>query len=659
MPLHLARTVFSSIRSSLRYRHRREELSEEALLPPWATERVTCGAEGKRVYTLEHGSGLKAYVVESRDGGVSYCVNEPEYSPEDLKTVVRAISEGVRKGVNPLSTVNLLNPRNLEEYLLAKVSSGLGKVYPLLIDGMIEELAMNRPGEPVHVFHRSLAYWVPSNVVLAEPEASRVVLSMSNMISKPLSPAFPMAEGATRDGLRFALTLGDEVTPRGSSFVIRKMPSRPFSVPELIREGLLTDREASYLWFLLENRAFIMIIGGMATGKTTLLQALLDLLPGHMRIVTIEDTPEIALMHPNWDSLTPHKGFFQGSGRPEPTLYDLARFALRRRADFLVVGEVRGEEARILFQAANTGQGSICLPPWEKLVVKNEEGRVVAMAMKDIIEKLNEGKELKVLSFSTEGYAFWKRPTHWVLTFSSYWVSVRTSDGGTLMATPDHEALAYEEGAFKLKRFDELRVGDKLVRLAGTPEGMLRSATSYEPDIALVRVAERKLVRRRAFALDISLGGGSRLMVHSNGLVTHNCTFHADSVETAVSRLTAPPISLHRAMIRTVWTFVTLGFRGGRRKVIGIDEVNGMTEDLDVREVKPILEGEEPFLSLVKFSTRLKGLAKVLELGEEELADELATRAEFLKSLSKRTLDPPIFRRYIEAFYSTRRNGVS
>jgi flagellar protein FlaI len=107
---------------------------------------------------------------------------------------------------------------------------------------------------------------------------------------------------------------------------------------------------------LVEAQGFLIIIGNMGSGKTTLLQALAGLIPPFYRIVTIEDTPELRLPHNHWDSLV---------SRPRPPggeiadigLEELLKFALRRRAEYVIVGEVRGREARLLAQAAASGHG--------------------------------------------------------------------------------------------------------------------------------------------------------------------------------------------------------------------------------------------------------------------------------------------------------------
>jgi len=115
---------------------------------------------------------------------------------------------------------------------------------------------------------------------------------------------------------------------------------------------------AAYLWILVEAQTFMLIIGSMGAGKTTLLQALAGLIPSYYRVITIEDTPELRMLNPHWDSLIT-RASMPGEALTEIGLEDLLKFALRRRAEYIIVGEVRGREARLLAQAAALGHGTM------------------------------------------------------------------------------------------------------------------------------------------------------------------------------------------------------------------------------------------------------------------------------------------------------------
>ncbi|HID18397.1 TPA: hypothetical protein EYP27_02530, partial [Candidatus Bathyarchaeota archaeon] len=166
-------------------------------------------------------------------------------------------------------------------------------------------------------------------------------------------------DAITREGHRLAVTFADEVTLPGSTFCLRKFPEEPLSMAHIIKYGTLTPLIAAYLWLIAEHKGYIIILGGMGTGKTTLLNCILTMLPPTVKIATIEDTPEIKIPHKNWQRFKSRQaiGGMEGA-RFEVTLFDLVKLALRYRPDYVSVGEARGEEITALNQAALLGHGS-------------------------------------------------------------------------------------------------------------------------------------------------------------------------------------------------------------------------------------------------------------------------------------------------------------
>ncbi len=259
-----------------------------------------------------------------------------------------------------LLVAGIEEPRDrVEAYYVEKAKSGYGSLYPLIIDENIEEIAVDGPGRRVSVINTMIpGKWIDVDLVLDERELDGLAIQLARKAGRLLSLASPYAEGLTVDGHRIAVTLGREVTRFGSTVVVRKYPEKPISIGYLLATRVLSPLAAAYLWLLIEARGFLLIIGGMGAGKTTLLQSLANLIPPHHRVITIEDTPEIRLYHPHWDSLVTRPRP-PGEEIEEVTLEDLLKFALRRRADHVIVGEVRGREARLLAQAAASGHGSL------------------------------------------------------------------------------------------------------------------------------------------------------------------------------------------------------------------------------------------------------------------------------------------------------------
>lgn len=246
-----------------------------------------------------------------------------------------------------------------EEYHLEKARSGYGILYPLIQDPHIEEIAFSGPGKSVVVVHKMMTgRWITVDMEIGEDEADNIAINMARKAGKLVSIATPYAEGLTREGHRVSVTLGREISRKGSSLVIRKKPEKPMTLPDLISSRMMSPLMAAYLWILVEAQGFNIIVGSMASGKTTVLQALAGVIPPYQRIVSIEDTPEIMINHPNWDPLIARPRP-PGEEIEEVSLEDLLRIALRRRADHIIVGEVRGREARLLAQAAASGHGSM------------------------------------------------------------------------------------------------------------------------------------------------------------------------------------------------------------------------------------------------------------------------------------------------------------
>ncbi len=132
------------------------------------------------------------------------------------------------------------------------------------------------------------------------------------------------------------------------------------SIIDLINIGTFSEEMAAYFWVALENNSSIMVLGGTAAGKTTALNALACLVKPGNKIITIEETAELNLPHDNWVSLISRQSYgLGGSGVGEVSLFDLVKTSMRHRPDILIVGEIRGEEAYVLFQALATGHGGM------------------------------------------------------------------------------------------------------------------------------------------------------------------------------------------------------------------------------------------------------------------------------------------------------------
>jgi len=259
-------------------------------------------------------------------------------------------------------------------YHLRKELIGMGRVDAVLKDPFIEDVSCNGPKEPIYIYHRVFGSMKTNVVFPREIELNKFIFRLAQISGKHISVYQPILDAVLDDGSRINLTLGSEVTRKGSTFSIRKFSHDPISPIDLLRYGSLSADMLAYFWLLIEHKKSILISGGTATGKTTLLNALCMLIRPEDKIVSIEDTPEIKIDHENWIQSVSRKGYGKasgvsgvsgisgvsgGSGPGDIDLYDLLVAALRQRPEYVIVGEVRGREAFTLFQAISVGHASL------------------------------------------------------------------------------------------------------------------------------------------------------------------------------------------------------------------------------------------------------------------------------------------------------------
>jgi flagellar protein FlaI len=245
---------------------------------------------------------------------------------------------------------------------------GFGKIDPLMRDPNIEDISCDGVGRSVYIWHRKFESIETNLQFDADEGLDNMVVKLVHMGGKHVSSAFPIVDASLPGKHRLAVCYRREITPFGTAFTIRKFREDPYSIIDLINIGTFSEEMAAYLWMCLENRSSIMVLGGTAAGKTTALNSLACLIKPGSKIITIEETAELNLPLENWVSLIARQSYgLGGSGVGEVALFDLVKTSMRHRPDILVVGEVRGQEAYVLFQALATGHGGMCTMHAENL----------------------------------------------------------------------------------------------------------------------------------------------------------------------------------------------------------------------------------------------------------------------------------------------------
>ena len=276
--------------------------------------------------------------------------NDLEEKREILNKATERVLSKLAVNLNPISKARVL-------YYLRRDFTGYGVINVMMIDPSIEDASCDGVGIPLYIYHRKYGS-IKSNITFDdEEELDAYVVWMAQKCGKHISVANPLLDATIPDGSRLNATLGKHVTKRGSSFTIRRFKDNPFTPVDLLKFKTMSTEMMAYLWISVEFGSSMLVCGGTASGKTTTLNAILLFIPPQMKIVSIEDTRELNLPHENWIPGLTREGFGGKSGSLSGTInmFDLLTAALRQRPQYLMVGEVRGKEAYVVFQAMATG----------------------------------------------------------------------------------------------------------------------------------------------------------------------------------------------------------------------------------------------------------------------------------------------------------------
>lgn len=344
-------------------------------------------------------------VFDKKEGEFLYLVREPElkdYEQDQLKDIKQKLESTMDREELPIEEgFSFLKSDALRSYLkkrflkiielydidinkerqpiilyyLERELIGLGRSDTVIRDPYVEDIGCNGPRIPLYLFHRVFGSMKTNIVYPDELELNRFILKLAQISGKHVSVYQPILDAVLSDGSRINLTLGSEVTRKGSTFTIRKFSYDPISPIDLLRFGSISPLILAYYWILIEHKKSLLMSGGTASGKTTMLNAISMFIRPEDKIVSIEDTPEIHIDHENWIQSVARKGYGKspgasgisglsgvgdgGGGAGGIDMFDLLVAALRQRPEYIIVGEIRGREAFTLFQAIAVGHASM------------------------------------------------------------------------------------------------------------------------------------------------------------------------------------------------------------------------------------------------------------------------------------------------------------
>ncbi|MEM2911915.1 MAG: type II/IV secretion system ATPase subunit [Candidatus Bathyarchaeia archaeon] len=296
-------------------------------------------------YNLIEPEKPSSKLLDDLEAAVARLIEDKEYSGQKESILAALFKRAIKKKMVKI-------PKDKDEgsilYHFLREKIGHGFLDGFLADPWLEDVSI--PGEgKIFVYHKMFGH-LETNVHVLKDEINRLLKNISERYGKVLSYTHPIIDIHLPDGSRFNIVYGEDISLRGSNFTIRKFPKEPISVTQLIKWKTLSPELGAYLWMLFEVGISAMVCGETASGKTTTLNALTCFINSDSKIISIEETPEVNLYHKNWirEVTRLHTGV-------PVTMFDLLKAALRQRPDYIIVGEIRGEEGRVAFQAIETG----------------------------------------------------------------------------------------------------------------------------------------------------------------------------------------------------------------------------------------------------------------------------------------------------------------
>ncbi|MBI5391870.1 type II/IV secretion system ATPase subunit [Candidatus Woesearchaeota archaeon] len=335
------------------------------LIPPYSFAHIYWdNANTEMVYEIEEPAldANQKEVLDLLEEGIKELINLSFISVKDRKTVLIYLEKNIRILLTEFAIELTMESYLKIMYYIYRDFVGLNDLEPLMNDYYIEDIECNGVNSPVYLVHRKFRNVRTSLVYKDIHSLASFVEKLAQKCGKYVSYAEPLLDGSLPNGSRVNATYTTDVSSKGPTFTVRKFTSEPWGPLVLIQKNSIIPDILAYIWMLIEYENSFMVIGGTGTGKTTILNSLAFFIPPQARIVSIEDTRELQLEHENWLPSVSRAGVgltnLLGVKYGEVSLFDLLKASFRQRPDYIIVGEVRGAEAYVLFQAMASGHPS-------------------------------------------------------------------------------------------------------------------------------------------------------------------------------------------------------------------------------------------------------------------------------------------------------------
>ncbi len=439
------------------------------LIPPYAYAHIFWDSQNKElVYFIEEPAlnQEQQRILGILEDGIKELINISFIAVKSNETIIKYLEKNLRVLLNELR-IEISRDSYLKiMYYIYRNFVGFNEIEPLLNDYFIEDIECNGLNSPIYIVHRKYRN-LRTNIVFTNLEnLTSFVEKLAQKCGQYISYANPLLDGALPDGSRANATFTEDISSKGPTFTIRKFTKRPWTPTKLIQMGTASPQIFAYLWLLIEYEMNIMVIGGTGSGKTTFLNALTFFIPPQARIVSIEDTKELNIEHENWLPSIARAGVgltnLVGQKYGEVSLFALLKESFRQNPDYVIIGEVRGEEAYVLFQGMASIKGEE-----EILIIK--DSKPCRIKIKDLAEVKNcyaitydliNNNQVKILPIT----AVVRHPERNLL------YKVTTKMGREITLTPDHSLFKFSDGLINSK-MEDLSIGDSILIPGKIPSG--------------------------------------------------------------------------------------------------------------------------------------------------------------------------------------------
>jgi len=304
--------------------------------------------------------------VEKGQSSPRYYVSDPSIFQQELVSFQKAAGELIytltaKDELSKEKMIEILKKKKIYSptlwYYVERELWGYGPLEPVMKDPRIENIECNGAYTPVTVTHTEFGR-IESNMIFEAQELDNLVMKLAHMAGKSVSIFKPYLDNITiPGGHRFTCTYRTEISA-SSTFTIRKFPEKPWTIGKLLVNETISPEMAAWAWMMLETKQAMLVAGVMGSGKTSTINALTSFIPPNMRIGSAEDVPEFRLPHKYWVRYVIREPYtIEGLGAV--TIFDLLKLLLRSNVDYILVNEIRGEDAKVWLQAISTGHGGI------------------------------------------------------------------------------------------------------------------------------------------------------------------------------------------------------------------------------------------------------------------------------------------------------------